>query len=276
MDNFKDFEDISYFWVENKIFFSTMDLLEKFKLPIGTKLIDNSETLTANIFNRMETKCLELVSKAGAYELLLSGCDKDTVNRFLKWVANLQKANQIGQRRKITSVDVYGNVIDVKFGNTVEKWVDGIKLDKFRVLSHAIESSDGLILDCLSEWYGKENDPDFNYLYGLVSKDFADRNQRKEFYYQELFKEKSEKLGYGKIIEYRNDGFNKPDAWVEKNGEKIPVEVKLNDFDGKALNQLLRYMTVYKAKNGIAVGRNLKVGIPPNIMFVRTDDLIKA
>lgn len=94
-----------------------------------------------------------------------------------------------------------------------------------------------------------------------------------EFYYQNLFKEKCESLGYGKPITVKSNLKDIPDAWVERNGEKIPVEVKLRDFNEHALNQLLRYISSYKAKRGIAVGEKLTVELPDNIEFVSLDQL---
>ena len=96
---------------------------------------------------------------------------------------------------------------------------------------------------------------------------------KNEFYYQNLFKEKCESLGYGKPITVKSNLKDIPDAWVERNGEKIPVEVKLSDFNEHAINQLLRYISSYKAKRGIAVGEKLTVELPDNIEFVSLDQL---
>lgn len=96
---------------------------------------------------------------------------------------------------------------------------------------------------------------------------------KNEFYYQKLFKEKCESLGYGKPTTRKSNLKDIPDAWVERNGEKIPVEVKLRDFNESALDQLLRYISSYKAKRGIAVGEKLTVELPANIEFVSLDQL---
>lgn len=96
---------------------------------------------------------------------------------------------------------------------------------------------------------------------------------KNEFHYQNLFKEKCESLGYGKPITRKSNLKDIPDAWVERNGEEIPVEVKLRDFNESALNQLLRYISSYKTKRGIAVGEKLTVELPENIEFVSLDQL---
>lgn len=89
-----------------------------------------------------------------------------------------------------------------------------------------------------------------------------------EFYYQDLFKKKAEELGYGKIVDHKDNQKHKPDAWISRNDELIPVECKLYNFDAKALKQLTRYMTFYHASHGIAVARELTVSLPENIEFI--------
>ena len=72
----------------------------------------------------------------------------------------------------------------------------------------------------------------------------------------------------GVIVTHKDNPKHKPDAWIDRNGELIPVECKLHDFDTKALKQLTRYMTFYHTEHGIAVARNLTVKLPNNIEFV--------
>lgn len=93
-----------------------------------------------------------------------------------------------------------------------------------------------------------------------------------EFYYQDLFKKKAEELGCGKIVDHRDNPKHKPDAWIDRNGELIPVECKLHDFDTKALKQLARYMTFYHTEHGIAVARSLTIELPDNIEFIPFSD----
>lgn len=70
------------------------------------------------------------------------------------------------------------------------------------------------------------------------------------------------------IVTPKDNPKHKPDAWIDRNGELIPVECKLHDFDTNALKQLTRYMTFYHTEHGIAVARNLTVKLPNNIEFV--------
>lgn len=76
-----------------------------------------------------------------------------------------------------------------------------------------------------------------------------------------------------KLIRKKNNSKHIPDAWVEQDGEEIPVEMKLNDFDAKALKQLRRYINVYKKNKGIAIGRKLTVELPSDIRFISLEEL---
>lgn len=107
-----------------------------------------------------------------------------------------------------------------------------------------------------------------NYMESLLKKSQEIFDFKNEFYYQDLFKEKAEQLGYGKIVSHKDNPKHKPDAWISRNDELIPVECKLHNFDAKALKQLTRYMTFYHAGHGIAVARELTVSLPENIEFV--------
>lgn len=99
-------------------------------------------------------------------------------------------------------------------------------------------------------------------------------NKKDEYYYQKLFNDKCEIILDGvKLIKKKSIYGHYPDAWVKIGVEEIPVEVKLNDFDKKALKQLERYINVYNKKKGIAVGRKLSVELPHNIAFVSLDEL---
>lgn len=61
---------------------------------------------------------------------------------------------------------------------------------------------------------------------------------------------------------------NIPDIWVEINKKDIPIEVKTNDFDNKALKQLIRYMVFYNCDKGIAIASNLTCDLPDNVSFI--------
>lgn len=100
--------------------------------------------------------------------------------------------------------------------------------------------------------------------------------QKTEFYYHWLFNKYIGDIITGcKPVKRRNDGRNIPDSWVEIEGNVLPVEVKFNNFDKRALNQLLRYVKTYKTIFGIAVARNLTVELPLGIWFVSIADLEK-
>lgn len=95
--------------------------------------------------------------------------------------------------------------------------------------------------------------------------------QFKEKYVHVWFKKNLKKL-LGKDYELaivRSNRKHQPDVWVKKNGENIPVECKLGDFDKKALKQIQRYMDFYSAKEGIAVAKNLKCELPQNVLFIK-------
>lgn len=70
------------------------------------------------------------------------------------------------------------------------------------------------------------------------------------------------------ITKRKNDTKHKPDFWLFKSNEYIPVEVKLHTFDKRALEQLLRYMDFYNCESGIAVGKTLNCNLPKNIKFI--------
>ena len=79
--------------------------------------------------------------------------------------------------------------------------------------------------------------------------------------------------GNYKIVKIKNDTCHKPDFWLKTNFETIPVEIKLHNFDKKALQQLLRYINFYNCKHGIAVGEKLTAELPDNISFISIDSL---
>lgn len=73
------------------------------------------------------------------------------------------------------------------------------------------------------------------------------------------------------IIKRKNDKSHIPDAWMVKESNYYPVEMKLHSFDKKALKQLHRYMENYDCSFGVAVGSNKECEIPENIIFVEHD-----
>lgn len=79
------------------------------------------------------------------------------------------------------------------------------------------------------------------------------------------------KLDGYKPVRKKSDSGNIPDAWLEHNGDFVPVEMKLNSFDNSALSQLNRYVDFYGASEGVAVADNLTCELPNNITFVKYD-----
>ena len=99
-----------------------------------------------------------------------------------------------------------------------------------------------------------------------------------EEYYVNLFKKHINKIIPGsKIVKGPFNLHHIPDAWIEKEGQLIPVECKKDNFTLKALNQLLRYMDNFKAKEGIAVGKKINedIVLPKNIKFISLEELEK-
>lgn len=102
-----------------------------------------------------------------------------------------------------------------------------------------------------------------------------DRNN--EYSLQSAFKKCADKVIEGsKLIKGPYDRHNIPDAWLEINGEKIPVEVKLSEFNQKAADQLNRYVSTFGSKYGVAVARELTCELPKNYIFVSSDEVYAA
>ena len=114
-------------------------------------------------------------------------------------------------------------------------------------------------------------------LYGLVDAvkcAAVSKGMKDEAYYNYLFDKYAQKIiANCVVIRKKCTTQNRPDSWVRVNGEEIPVEIKLNSFDKKALRQLERYMFAFGANKGIAVGDNLSVKLPRNIEFIPLSDL---
>jgi len=115
--------------------------------------------------------------------------------------------------------------------------------------------------------------------------------------YRYLIKDSVENNNELSIQEYFNNNINKilgkeysyikqpkdfiikehlPDSWVKYKEDIFPVEIKKYNFDNKALKQLLRYISVYKSKKGIAVGEKLTITekLPSNITFISCEGWI--
>ena len=179
------------------------------------------------------------------------------------------------------TIEINGKIFKKRnINNRIEYFVGDTYIDRFKLLSSAYDEEDKKraweILKIASIIFHPQNDYDFNTLYDAVAFGLVQKFQKNEFYYHNLFVKNFSKIRNGKVISHSDDGKNIPDIWVEyKNGE-TPVEIKLHDFNKKALNQLLRYMNCYKTVNGIAVGEKLTVDLPPNIEFISLEELRNA
>lgn len=75
------------------------------------------------------------------------------------------------------------------------------------------------------------------------------------------------------IIEKKMFKEHRPDRWLAIVNEEIPVEFKLHKFNSSALKQLKRYIQNYNCKFGVAIGENLTVSLPDNIVFISVNDI---
>lgn len=91
-----------------------------------------------------------------------------------------------------------------------------------------------------------------------------------EFDKHKWFKENHKSLLGPKyeITKRPNDPKHIPDFWLLKEQKHIPVEIKLQNFDCKSLEQLQRYMDFYESHEGVAVAKNLTCELPGNIVFI--------
>lgn len=112
---------------------------------------------------------------------------------------------------------------------------------------------------------------------GWIEIEWSRSYERLEANVYSLFKNYAELLiPDSKLIERRGDKHNIPDAWISIRGEEIPVEMKRNKFDAKAMRQLRRYMTVFNAKRGLAVAKEMIVDCPDDVIFIPIATLEEA
>ena len=180
----------------------------------------------------------------------------------------------------ISNIDIENLQYETKVENGVlYYYVNSIKIDKYDLLAAASNESSlerALeIIEVADHLFGV-SPTDYTYfsLRNCVYENIMwEKSSRTELYYQDVFKKHiKEILGNNyELVKKTSDNRNIPDAWVSCNNEIIPVEMKIGNFDGKALKQLLRYMNKYDTKNGIAIGRQLAIEIPSNIQFIPID-----
>lgn len=176
---------------------------------------------------------------------------------------------------KLIEIDGQKMVVELRTEkNETDYYVNGERINRFKLLALASrcenEKDAWNLLHIASMLYRGLGDSTFNILYGDVAFNITREFTKTEFYYQRLFIENVKKI-FGEnasIAENKNDSKNIPDAWITINSEKIPVEVKLSDFNMKALKQLERYINAYSCKKGVAVAKSCSIVLPNNIMFV--------
>lgn len=158
-----------------------------------------------------------------------------------------------------------------------EYLINDVKIDRFKLLAMACKEENKKnaweLMRIASIMFHPQDDKVFNCLYGAAAMDIARNFTKNEFYYHTVFKKNYSKIGDGKVVKNETNDHDIPDAWVERNGHIIPVEIKLGKFGRKALQQLNRYMKVYGSTKGIAVARELSIKLPKNVEFVSFSEL---
>lgn len=156
------------------------------------------------------------------------------------------------------------------------------KINKFELLALAGKTSQKDekqawdLMQLASQLFHPQNDWVFNTLYGAVAMDITRKKayESSEYWIHGYFKNNlQEVLGeHVELVDGPKHQNHQPDAWVKLNGELTPVEMKKGKFDKTALRQLMRYIKVFEAKQGIAVAKELSIEIPSNIIFVSCAD----
>jgi hypothetical protein len=179
---------------------------------------------------------------------------------------------------------------DIKLFETKETILlsDGIMDFFHKVIENRKYEITGIIAGCTDikigmKWLNLIQSPNnqFDRVYGAVKHQFIRLNQDcsvNEFTIQGLFKEHISEIipGAKPVTNIKKDFHNKPDAFISFNSNKpIPVEVKLNQFNQKALNQLKRYCKAFKTRKGVAVGSECVVDLPPGFIFIANSELLK-
>lgn len=160
--------------------------------------------------------------------------------------------------------------------------LDNAKIDKFELLALAEKVSwdDPIqgreILRMATGIFCSENDWVFNEICDAVTLSVLGRiaSRNSEYWLHGFFKKNvKDILGeHVDIVDGPRRQRHQPDAWVSVNGKLLPVEIKKGSFNKTALNQLMRYIKVFEAKQGIAIAEELTVELPPNIIFVSCAD----
>ena len=176
----------------------------------------------------------------------------------------------------ISNIDIDNLKYEIKIENNIlYYYINDIKIDKYDLLAAASNESSierALeIIEVADYLYGEINDYTYSSLRNCVYENIMwERVSKTELYYQSIFKNHIKDIlgdDYN-LVEKTSDNKNIPDAWVSFNNEIVPVEMKICNFDSKALKQLQRYISKYNVKYGIAIGNKLTVDLPTNIHFI--------
>lgn len=115
----------------------------------------------------------------------------------------------------------------------------------------------------------EDNNKTFHRFYHCVLFDGVHYYKEDEAFVHQLFRN-----AYRTVHQPKKDAHNQPDAWLKSSkGDFIPVEMKKNKFDKKALKQLERYIKAFDCKEGIAVGSTLDTELPDYIKFISISQL---
>lgn len=182
---------------------------------------------------------------------------------------------------QIFNSEEFGEVKIVEEDNgKMNCYMNGILIDRLKLLASAIDEDNEKeaweIIQVASRLFHPMGDRVFNSMYLACITYITEKFRKNEYYYHAMFNKVYSKIRRVKVIKNKSDGINIPDSWVERDGFIIPVEIKIREFDEKALNQLNRYIQTYGSKCGIAVGRTMSVDIPSNIEFISLSEMEDA
>lgn len=159
--------------------------------------------------------------------------------------------------------------------------IQGVAFDRFGLLSAAVRAGYSNskaaweIMHLASCLFHSQGDPVFNNLYAAAALHITWTGNVTEASLYAKFNEAIAHLSDGKArpVDVKMDQRHRPDTWVLMDEENVPVEIKLGNFDHKALRQLRRYMAFYGSPKGIAVGAQLTTCLPNSITFISIDEI---
>ena len=81
----------------------------------------------------------------------------------------------------------------------------------------------------------------------------------------------SELIPGAEIVKFKRKKGHTPDFMIEVDGKQRPVELKKKCTVQRNIEQIIRYITMYKADIGYIVAPVLKAELPDNVIFVQCD-----